>query len=237
MAAVSYLSKVCAIAQLGMARGAVATVIEGAVRAIGSVAKQSQSTDTLAGALRNWVRFDTLFFYPNSVGMWYSGKDFKNHQVGALSYGLDASRELAQWTLRHMQIPTKNTPVEGVFNLAERAACLGLLVSSVFDIDAKVTQLETQGTPDAYVGEEAAYKKSMCLQIAMKGCVVADATLRLIARDFAWYKTADTCVRVTAAVCLLLYLWIDPKSPAYTAGILGQGPGGGDDGKAKAKDV
>ena len=234
---VHWSKMVYTITQLGLGRGAIATILEGAAHAIGALGKCSQSSQTLATGLRNWVRFDTLFFVPNAVRLWYPETESHSESSAqhegyykkfhAVSYGLDAACELAQWVLRHLQVPTKGAPIEGVFNLAERAACLGLLVSNVFGIDACVANLENTTASGDHA---AAYKKSMRLRIAMRGCIVADATLRLVAKDFAWYKTADICVRVASAVSLLLYLWIDPKSPAQTGAMLNSsGPGGGDD--------
>lgn len=227
------LAKVCAIAALGSARTAVATVIEGAVRAIGAVSKHSQRTETLASALRNWVRFDTLFFYPNFVVRSSAASDNLFCKLDAPSYGLDAGRELALWVLRHLQVPIKGTPIDGALLLAERIACTGLLISSAFECDRQMTTLETGQVPEEYTLDPSVYKKSLSFQIIMKICIGADAALRLVAKDYSWYKTADTSVRVTGAVCFLLYLWIDPKSPAYTAGNFASDSGGDDPDKGK----
>ena len=226
--AVHWTTKACATARLGMGRTAIATVLEGAVKVIASIARQHQGIGTLGAAVRNWVRFDTLFFLPTAMQIWYAGTEAKFNGINSVAYGLDGVRDLAQWTLRHAQVPFKGNHIENGFNLVERLACAGLLVSNVFGIDKDITVLNRAEIPDRYRECSDAYKKSMRLQIAMKGCVVADASLRLIAKDFRWYSTADTCIRVAAAVCLLLYLWIDPTSPAHTGAVFStDGPGGG----------
>jgi len=227
----SPIEKMRVISRQGCARTAIVTVLEGASKGLGRLTNMP-SIGFLGGAFRNWGRMESLYFLPRSLDQWAEGEDWKYHRLYSLSSGLYGSIDLANWTLRHAQVNTKGTPIEGALQLFEQIAALGILVGSAFGIADCIEELNKP--PVFAEGNLDAFKTEVKLDIAIKSCAIAEVALKLVAQQFKWYKTADLCVRVTSAVFYLMCLWNSPKSLGAAGGVSrGGGPGGDDDNSKK----